>query len=234
MAKQLTADDNFILKQQARRRLIGAVALTTAVVIILPLVFDSEPPAATLSNIELRISDSSKVEEIHSIAAEPEVVAPSSEAAQVSTSEVSRQVRKAEVVSVPAKAAVMPKTEPQPKVASQPQAVPQPKAEAKPKVAPKPKAAARPKAEPKKVSKPAAHVYPRIGFVVQVAALSNAASAKTMQDKLSKQGLHAYTEKVGRNIRVRVGSYPTRKVAESVRHKLEEQGFHPNVISLVE
>jgi cell division septation protein DedD len=67
---------------------------------------------------------------------------------------------------------------------------------------------------------------------VQVGAFSNAATAKSLQDKLSKQGLHAYTEKVGGNVRVRVGSFPTREAAEKVRHKLESQGLHPNVVGL--
>jgi len=210
MAKQLTADDNSILKQQARRRLIGAVALTTAVVIILPLVFDAEPPETTLNNIELRIPDKNKVEEIHPIAAASEVISPSTEVAQVSTSEAASQIRELALVSVPAKIEVKSEAEPQLKTAS------------------------LPKAEAKKKNKPVIHVSPRTGFVVQVAALSNASSAKAMQDKLSKQGLHAYTEKIGHNIRVRVGSYPTRKLAEDVRKKLEEFGYHPNVITLVD
>src|ERR1019366_3405709 len=60
MAKQMTADEESIMKRQSRRRLIGAIALTTALVIILPIVFDGEPPTTKVSDIELRIPDKDK------------------------------------------------------------------------------------------------------------------------------------------------------------------------------
>lgn len=53
MAKQLT-DDEQNLRRKARRRLIGAFALTLAVVVILPMVLDSEPKPTGL-DIDLRI-----------------------------------------------------------------------------------------------------------------------------------------------------------------------------------
>lgn len=53
MAKQLS-DDEQNLRRKARRRLIGAFALTLAVVVILPMVLDSEPKP-TGQDIDLRI-----------------------------------------------------------------------------------------------------------------------------------------------------------------------------------
>lgn len=53
MAKELT-DDEQNLKIKARRRLVGAVALTLAVVVILPMVLESEPKSSG-QDIELRI-----------------------------------------------------------------------------------------------------------------------------------------------------------------------------------
>jgi len=53
MAKQLT-EDELNMRRRARRRLIGAIALTLAVVVILPMVLDSEPKSA-VPDIELRI-----------------------------------------------------------------------------------------------------------------------------------------------------------------------------------
>ncbi len=53
MAKQLS-DDEQNLRRKARRRLIGAFALTLAVVVILPMVLDSEP-RPTGQDIDLRI-----------------------------------------------------------------------------------------------------------------------------------------------------------------------------------
>jgi len=55
-------DDEANLKRSARRRLIGAVALTTAVVVLLPLLLDSEPKP-TGQSIELRIPNKDKAGE---------------------------------------------------------------------------------------------------------------------------------------------------------------------------
>jgi DedD protein len=61
MAKQQT-DDELNLRRKARRRLIGAAALTLAVVVILPMVLDSEPKP-TGKDIDLRIPSPDKVGE---------------------------------------------------------------------------------------------------------------------------------------------------------------------------
>jgi len=53
MAKELT-DDELNLRRKARRRLIGAIALTLAVVVILPMVLESQPKP-TGQEIDLRI-----------------------------------------------------------------------------------------------------------------------------------------------------------------------------------
>jgi cell division protein FtsN len=53
-----------------------------------------------------------------------------------------------------------------------------------------------------------------------------------LQEKLSKQGLHVYVEKIGPNMRVRVGSFPTHEAADKVRRKLESQGMHSNIVNL--
>ena len=61
MAKEQT-NDELNLRRKARRRLIGAVALTLAVVVILPMVLDSEPKPVG-QDIELRIPDKDKAGE---------------------------------------------------------------------------------------------------------------------------------------------------------------------------
>ena len=61
MAKRLT-DEEQNLKRKARRRLIGAIALTVVVVIVLPMVLDSEPRPKG-QDIDLRIPDPDKVGE---------------------------------------------------------------------------------------------------------------------------------------------------------------------------
>lgn len=229
MAKQLTADEASLLKKQARRRLIGAVALTTAMVVILPMVFDSEP-VATVNDIELRIPDKDKAEPFHAASS----VAESAPLAEAAVSAVVAE--SAPVVIAPVLAPVEPKQMQQGKIEPAKVAVAAPeKAEIKTeiKTAEKPQPAEKSKVEKSKTeSKAAAHAVPQSGFAVQVAAFSKADSAKALQDKLNKQGLHAYTEKVGGKVRVRVGGFSTRDAADKVRHKLESQGMHPNVVSL--
>lgn len=212
MAKQLT-DDEQNLRRKARRRLIGAVALTLAVVVILPMVLDSEPKS-TGQDIELRIPDPDKAGEFVPGAAASEVAAalppvvPAAEAATVTASAV-------------AASAVA-----QAKPAAAPAAVGNSKAEAQGKI----QAAANKlpeAAESKGTAKPSGESY-----VAQVGAYANPNAAKQEADRLKKLGFKAYTEKAGDKTRVRVGPYAERDKAEKVRQLLERHGLHPVVTSI--
>jgi DedD protein len=208
MAKKISTEEESNLKRQARRRLIGAVALVLAIVVFLPMVFDDEPSPTTANDIELRIPDKDKVPPL---VAQP-VAAPVATAVAVSA------VNPAPVVEpVVATSAVSA----EPVVAAA-------KVETKPKVEAKPKVETKPKVE----VKPAAKPTPKTGWVVQVGAYSNADTAKQMNAKLSKEGFQVYTEKVGNIVRVRVGSYSTREAADKIKLKLEKLGLHPNVVNL--
>lgn len=55
MAKQITTNGELTLQRQARRRLIGAIALMAGVVIFLPMIFDPDPATTVSGDIELRI-----------------------------------------------------------------------------------------------------------------------------------------------------------------------------------
>lgn len=208
MAKKISTEEESNLKRQARRRLIGAVALALAIVVFLPMVFDDEPSPTTANDIELRIPDKDKVPPL---LAQP-VAAPV--AVAVAVSAVSPAPVVEPVVATSAVSA-------EPVVAAA-------KVETKPKVEAKPKVETKPKVEVKPVAKPT----PKTGWVVQVGAYSNADTAKQMNAKLSKEGFQVYTEKVGNIVRVRVGSYPTREAADKIRLKLEKLGLHPNVVNL--
>lgn len=196
-------DDEDILKRRARRRLIGAVTLTLAIVLLLPLLLDSEPKPGN-QDIELRIPDKDKVGEF-----DPKMAFPSMPAVAASTP-TSAGVSAPE--AAPAVSEVMPASSVA--VAAPQSAVPQ---QAVGKI--KPEAASEIK------SPPAAHP----GFVVQVGAFANADSAQQLQKKLKKQGIKTYTEKVDNKTRVRAGPYSTREAADRVRHKLEAQGLKPVV-----
>ncbi|MDH4216756.1 MAG: SPOR domain-containing protein [Gallionella sp.] len=201
MAKEQT-EDELNLRRKARRRLVGAVALTLAVVVILPMVLDSEPKPAG-QDIDLRIPApdnagkfapgvaASGVPGIAPLAASAAGVAPvSSEVQAVKKNDTAGQA------AVPGK---------------------------QPVVAPNPKKEAPAKAQ---------HAASGAGFVVQVGAYSNAAAAKQELNKLKKWGFKAYTEKAGEKVRVRVGPYAEREKAEKASQLLEKHGLKPVVMSV--
>lgn len=246
MAKEQT-DNELNLKRKARRRLIGAVALTLAVVVVLPMVLDSEPKP-TGKDIDLRIPAPDKVGEFVPGIAASEVP----ETLPLTASAVAAVPGAQAVSAVPAVSAVAPADTAKPVAvpSAQPAAAGAARNEVQGKiqqVANKPSEAkaaeaktAEPKAaEPKAVEaknpdaksvqtqdKPVAVD----SFVVQVGAYSSAATAKQELDKLKKWGFKkAYIEKSGDKMRVRVGPYAERDKAEQVRRLLEKHGIHPVV-----
>lgn len=211
MAKQPT-NDELNLRRKARRRLIGAVALTLAVVVILPMVLDSEPKP-TGQDIELRIPDPDKAGEFMPGAAASEVV----EAAPLAVSAVEAAPVAASAVAASAVAQAKP-------VAASAEAA-NPKAEAQGKIqaAAKQPEAAESKGEAKTAGE---------SFVAQVGAYASADTAKQELDRLKKLGFRkAYTERAGNKTRVRVGPYAEREKAEQVRQMLEKHGLKPVVMS---
>lgn len=211
--------------RQTRRRLIGAVALVLLVVILLPVVFDKEPAPSAGNDIELRIPNKDSAGEFQPKIDLPELDKMASATAAAPVVASATVATSAPVVLTPA---VADKPAAEKTVVPAPAAVNKPRPEVK--AEPKTKPAARPKPESKPSAKAAA--VPKSGWALQVGAFSNADTAKALQARLSKQGYHAYTEKAGSVVRVRVGGYPTREAAEKVQHKLETQGTHANVVNL--
>ena len=183
------------LKRRARRRLIGAVALTLMAVIVLPLLLEDEPPPA--SSLVVRM------------AAAPEP-APEQAAQLTHTDEADVTVNPALPVS--------PQTEPVPE--SEP-VKPEPVKTEQIKPTPKPQPS-KPAATSAAQAKPVAASE---AFVVQLAALSDAAKAHALEARAAKAGLPAYTDTVGKLARVRVGPYPSRAAAVAAAVKLAENGI---------
>ncbi len=197
---KIDSEDEF--KRRMRRRLVGAVALVTALVVILPMLLESSPKPRE-GSLELRIPDKDA-----SGAFTSQMVVPES------APEVTPLTEPGAAASTPAAAATQ-------------TAPAQPGAPAKAEVARKP-AKAEHKAEPKAAeAKADTH---KAGFAVQVGAFSHAAAARELQDKLSKQGWHAYTQKAGGTVRVRIGPYSARAEAEKAQRKLAAQGVQPAAV----
>jgi Uncharacterized protein conserved in bacteria len=207
MAKEQT-DDELNLRRKARRRLIGAFALTLAVVVILPMVLDSEPKP-TGKDIDLSIPAPDKVGEFVPGAAVSEV-------AGTSPLVVTPVPLATPVIATPAQAPDVKK----PLAAPAQPVAPGKASPHKPSETHKP-------AEAGSADKPASAE----GYVAQVGAYANPSTAKQELKKLKKWGFKAYTEKFGDKIRVRVGPYADRDKAEKVGHLLEKHGLHPVIIS---
>lgn len=235
MAKQQT-EDELNLRRKARRRLIGAIAFTLAVVVILPMVLDSEPKP-TGKDIDLRIPAPDKVGEFVPGVAASEVAETlslsASTVAEASASSAVVQADSGKPVAAPDTQTAITgdsRTEVQGKIQPAADKKPEPK---KPEIkSPESKVSDSKKSESKtpeskNPDKPAGVE----NYVVQIGAYSNAATAKQELDKLKKWGFKAYTEKVGDKIRVRVGPYTEREKAETVRQLLEKRGLHPVVVT---
>lgn len=212
MPKQLT-EDELNLRRKARRRLVGAIVLTLAVVVILPMVLDSEPKPVR-QDIELRIPNPDKVGQFVPGVAVSEVVAQSSPPVAPAIAEMPA-VAVSEQPPPANQTVVQDKETP---IASSTQI------EAPEKVQPVTAKAVETKSADKPLN---AETY-----TVQIGAYSNPDTAKQEWKKLKDKGFKAYTEKTGDKIRVRVGPYAEREKAEKVRLMLEKHGLHPNIITL--
>ena len=212
MKKEPMDDNEDQLKRRARRRLIGAVTLTLAIVILLPLLLDSEPKPGG-QNIELLIPDKDKVGEFA-----PNMALPSM---SVSASAITG-------VSAPHAAPVAASDAVDASAASAPPPAP---ANVLPEVKSAPEKSTPEKSTPEIKSTPEVKNQPvaQPAFVVQIGAFAQADSALQLQKKLKKQGIKTYTEKVDNKTRVRAGPFTTREAADKVRHKLEAQGLKPVV-----
>ena len=196
------------LNRLARRRLIGAVALTLLAVRVLPLLLEDEPPPASSLAV-------------HMVAAPqpgPDPVAQPDPADEPG------------VAAAPVPPPPAPQIEP---VKPVPQAEPAPKPAPKPE--PVKAAAVKPvSAPPKPAVTPAPQAKPAAAseaFVVQLAALSDSAKAQALKTRAAGVGLPAYTDKRGALTRVRVGPYPSREAAVAAAVKLAENGMTGQILT---
>jgi len=214
MARAIS-DEELQLKRRARRRLIGAIVLVTVIIVVLPMVLDSEPKPVS-RDITVQIPS-------------PDVGTFTSKVVPLPASKAATGASKAAESKAAARPVEEQKTATAPAVPSSPEPVKVAPKEAA-KEAPKPAKAAS--AKPAKAPKPAAK--PAGGqFAVQVIALADAEKAKQMQAKITTAGIRAYTEivKTGKGdvTRVRAGPFTTREAAEKAREQLKAIGMNGNV-----
>jgi DedD protein len=209
MARSIS-DEELQLRKRARRRLIGALVLVTAVAAVLPMVLDSEPRQVS-QDVTIRIPSPDSGEfssKVVPLAPVPET--------------------KPQPPATAAKPAPVPAQDGKTAPKAQPPAAPAPEPV---KVAPKPEQPAKPAASAAKES--ARADKDKGQFVVQVIALSDAAKAGQIQQQIANAGIKSYTEIVktekGDVTRVRAGPFATRAAAEKARDQLKSMGLNGNI-----
>ena len=196
------SEEEIQLRKRARRRLVGAVALVIAAIVILPMVLDSEPKQGS-QEIDIRIPSENLAGEFTPKIV-PEVEVPATAVAE----EPEPMAQQAE------------QTE---QVRSRP--LPQPTQTAG-------KPVERPvenRSDSKTESSIEKPVAATAAFVVQLGAFSDPVKARQQQQNLTSNGINTYTENLntdkGEVIRVRVGPFAARGEAEEMREKLKKLGL---------
>jgi DedD protein len=236
------------LRSRARRRLIGALALVLAAVIIVPMLFDTPVPEEDQVATPVVVPAIVPPETSGGVALAP--TAPDTPTSGSASPEASLQP------ADPAAGAVAP-SPPAPAVsepAPQPQqaAVPQPAPEPERAPAEKPEPKAKPKApadrtddgsvaiallEGRSPSSPAPAAPAAKGsFILQIAAYTNDKDAEVRRDRLVSAGVtNAYVENAvsgGKTTyRLRVGPFPTRDAAQAAQARLRALGYDNGFIS---
>ncbi|MDR2219829.1 MAG: SPOR domain-containing protein [Methylobacillus sp.] len=211
MAIEKLSEQEIQLRKRARRRLVGAIALVLAMVVILPMVLDDRETKAPQPEIVVSIPSQDGEDFTSRVGAATENGATENTATQNPP-----QTATPETAVTPEE--TIPDSE----------AAPVSTAETKPAPTPvKPEPTKPEAAKPDK--KPAANAATT--FTIQIGVFSDA-NLKQMQKKLTDAGYKSYTEKLNGNsgTRLRVGSYATRAEAEKVLEKLKAAGTDGMVV----
>jgi DedD protein len=213
-------DETLELRRRARRRLIGAIALVLALVIVPPWVMDLEPkPVATNLTVEIPRQDAG--------ALKPAPVVPPPKAAVPAPAAAPRGADK-QGGAVPRPPDVSPDTG---KAGDRAKSEP---AKALPKPEPVARAAPPETARTDGDAKRAEAILNAEAYLVPLGAFANKDNVKTLEAKLAKAGVTYYTEVVttpgGEQTRVRAGPFPTKEAAEKSRERLKSLGLSPGAV----
>lgn len=207
MPQNQLSDQELQFKKQARRRLVGAIALVLLMVTILPMVLDDRANEAPQQDIEITIpgrEDSDFTSKI--VPVDPE------------------EMSNTQVALIPEETKPVEKPEPA-KTDTSPV---KPLETADPKTESSQPAAETKAAEPQPVE---AEQGP---FYVQIGVYSDAGNVKKLQDQLKAQGYKSHTEKIetskGAKIRLRAGPFDSRLEAEGALAKIKDSGLTGMVV----
>ena len=229
MAKTVS-EEEIQLRKRARRRLVGAIAMVIAAVVILPMVLDSQPERGN-HDIDIRIPGEDAVAELapdmESLDEAPEPPGP-----------LSRGKSATETPAAPARS-TQEKSEaekPKPPAAGSPAALRGMDTGLRERSASQSEAASTDASTaPARIPDTGARgeageaVAGEGRFVVQSGAFSNPSKAEQQVRRLESSGIGAYTEAFGSDknqvTRVRIGPFSTREEADRVRKQLKDMGL---------
>ncbi len=220
------------LRRRARRRLVGAVAIALATVVVLPMVFDPEPkPLGPEVDLRIPAKDSPFEPAPAAPAIQPAANEPAPQAAEPTLpgpAQPPAAPAEAKPAVVPdsseAKPAGIHQDKPRdPTHAKEAIKAEEAKTETK-KTAESSKPAAKPETKP--ATKPGADPAGR-SYVLQLGAFSSEVNARQLQDKVQAAGFKAQVIATGGQFRVRVGPIPDHDKALDFQAQLKAKGFNP-------
>lgn len=234
MAELVVTQDELALRRRARRRLVGAVAIALTVIVVLPMLFDSEPkPLGPEVDIRIPAQDTpfdaatplAPAVPIPTPNATPTNTVPAQPAEPTLTTAQPLEDNKLAEAQKP----VAPETG-KPDAAKAGQTKPEP--EAKPKV--KPEAESKVKPEAKEEKKPEAKPvlkadtpFASQGYFLQLGAFGSESNARQLHAKAIAAGFNATLLDGNGQYRVRVGPIPQHARALEIQAKLKAKGFKP-------
>lgn len=243
------------LRGRARRRLIGALALVLAAVIVVPMLFDSSAPEDEISTpvvvpaiVPPTTDNSVALAPTDPNAAETGVQQPAPDG---TTQDPSSGAVQQPVPADPQPEPVQPELEepapaPEPAQPATPVEKPEPEPEPKPAPKPEPKpstertddgSVAIALLEGRSPAKASPAPAPSKGnFILQIAAYTNEQDANVRRDRLVSAGVtNTYVEKAisggKETYRLRVGPFPTRDAAQAAQARLRALGYDNGFIS---
>jgi DedD protein len=226
MAELVVTQDELALRRRARRRLVGAVAIALTVVVILPMLFDSEPkPLGPEVDIQIPVHDSPF--ETTPALAPSEKTAPgvSAEPPQAQPAEPTQAPAASKAEPVKAEVGKPPVPE-----KLKPEAMPDIKAKTEVKPASKGETKGETKADPKAESKPKLtpdSTFASKGYYLQLGAFGNESNARQLHTKATSAGFNAVMLAANGQYRVRVGPIPQHERALEIQARLKAKGFSP-------
>ncbi|MDR6502056.1 DedD protein [Burkholderia ambifaria] len=223
----LLLDPTLPEKQRARRRLVGAIALVVAAVIVLPMVLDSHPKPVT-DDIAIDIPN----RPAHQAVAPRDDDAPDVQAGVAHDEPPASDASDTAVAAAPAKPAAKPDTTTTASV-TPPKPAPKPAAPAAKPAAPKPAPATVANADAASpdsgdASSPSSPAGAR--FAVQLGSFKDDATARSWATKLKSAGVPAYVEHRkqadgGTATLLRAGPFADRAAASAAIAKVREAGL---------